>query len=192
MNRSQLEHAIRAACQILHHPEVIIVGSQAILGTFGEGDLPIEATMSRECDVLPIAETHEETARLADVLEGVAGEWSPFDEEHGFSIDGVDLTTVVLPEGWRSRLVRVQNANTAPPAGEPRFTGWCLEPHDLCASKLMAGREKDWNFVGALLRMQLIDYATLLERVSLTPGSHRSAATRAMSWLRSANRSNHG
>jgi hypothetical protein len=50
--------------------------------------------------ILPIADFNEEIARLADVIEGVAGEWSPFEEQHGFSIDGVDLTTVVLPDGW--------------------------------------------------------------------------------------------
>lgn len=75
MNRDQLEHAIRAACQISQRPEVIVVGSQAILGTFDEGVLPREATMSRECDILPIADTDQEAARLADVIEGVAGEW---------------------------------------------------------------------------------------------------------------------
>jgi hypothetical protein len=32
MRRDQLEHAIRAACQIAGLTEVIIVGSQAILG----------------------------------------------------------------------------------------------------------------------------------------------------------------
>jgi hypothetical protein len=57
MNRDQLEHAIRAACQIIQRPEVIVVGSQAILGTFDEDVLPREATMSRECDILPIADT---------------------------------------------------------------------------------------------------------------------------------------
>jgi hypothetical protein len=83
--------------------------------------------MSLEVDILPIAETNEETAKLADLIEGVAGEFSTFEELHGFSIDGVDLDTAVLPEGWRDRLVRVQNANTAAPSGAPRFTGWCLE-----------------------------------------------------------------
>jgi hypothetical protein len=34
MRRDQLEHAIRAACQIIQHSEVIVVGSQAILGTY--------------------------------------------------------------------------------------------------------------------------------------------------------------
>jgi hypothetical protein len=111
MRRDQLEHAIRTACQIIERPEVIVVGSQAILGTFGEDELPGEATMSSEIDILPIAESDEETVQLADRIEGVAGELSPFEQLHGFSIDGVDLQTSALPEGWRDRLVKVQNAN---------------------------------------------------------------------------------
>ena len=34
-------------------------------------------------------------------------EWSPFEEQHGFSIDGVDLDTAVLPVGWQDRLAQV-------------------------------------------------------------------------------------
>ena len=97
MRRDQLEHAIRTACQIIGHTEVIVVGSQAILGSVSEDLLPAEATMSIEVDILPIAEGNEETARLADLIEGVAGEFSPFEELHGFGIDGVDLHTSVLP-----------------------------------------------------------------------------------------------
>lgn len=131
MRREQLEHAIRTACQIIEHPAVIIVGSQAILGSYREDELPPEATMSIEVDIIPLADTNEETARLADLIEGVAGEWSPFEEQHGFSIDGVDLHTAVFPEGWRDRLVKIQNTNTAPPSGAPQFTGWCLDKEDL-------------------------------------------------------------
>jgi hypothetical protein len=119
MRRDQLEHAIRTAFQIIEHPAVIVVGSQSILGTFTEDQLPPEATKSLEIDILPIA-ADDETARLADFIEGIAGEWSAFEEQHGFSIDGVDLTIVVLPDGWRDRLVEVQNVNTAAPAGQPR------------------------------------------------------------------------
>ncbi len=75
MRRDQLEHAIRTACQIIGAPEVIVVGSQSILGTYREEQLPRAATMSVEVDVLPIAESNEETARLADLIEGVAGEF---------------------------------------------------------------------------------------------------------------------
>ena len=102
MRRDQLEHAIRAACQIIGRSEVIVVGSQAILGTYDESRLPPEATMSIEVDILPMADSDDETQRLADVLEGVAGELSPFEQLHGFSIDGVDLKTAVLSPGRRT------------------------------------------------------------------------------------------
>jgi hypothetical protein len=52
MRRDQLEHAIRTACQIAGLTEVIIVGSQAILGTYREDELPFYATQSAEVDVI--------------------------------------------------------------------------------------------------------------------------------------------
>lgn len=185
MRRDQLEHAIRTACQIIDHQEVIIVGSQAILGTYDENRLPAEATMSVEIDILPMAKGNRETARLADLIEGVAGEFSSFEQLHGFSIDGVDLDTAILPAGWRERLVKVQNANTAAPAGEPRFTGWCLDKEDLCVAKLCALREKDRNFVGALLDAELVEGTVIADRLATLPDKNREAKERALSWLAS-------
>jgi hypothetical protein len=169
MRRDQLEHAIRTACQIIQQPEVIVVGSQAILGTYDESQLPAAATMSIEVDILPIAESNDESALLADHIEGVAGEFSPFEELHGFSIDGVDLETAVLPDGWRDRLVKVQNVNTAAPAGEPRFAGWCLDKEDLCVAKLIAFREKDRNFVAALIGANLVSADLIMSRLRTIP-----------------------
>jgi hypothetical protein len=183
MRRDQLEHAIRAACQIIERDEVIVVGSQAILGTFDENQLPAKATMSLEVDILPISDDEDETAAMADQLEGAAGEFSIFEETHGFSIDGVDLNTAKLPKGWRDRLTKVQNANTAAPGGSPQFTGWCLEPHDLCAAKLCALREKDINFVSALLGAELVDAGTIAKRLATVPDQHRPNADRGLAWL---------
>ncbi|MFI6361363.1 DUF6036 family nucleotidyltransferase [Nocardia sp. NPDC050630] len=183
MRRDQLEHAIRTACQIIGRPEVIVVGSQSILGTFDEAQLPADATMSLEIDILPIASDNAETARLADLIEGVAGEFSPFEDLHGFSIDGVDMTTSALPDGWRNRLVKVQNANTAAPSGEPQFTGWCLDKEDLCVAKLCAFREKDQNFVAALLGAGLVAPGLIAERLPAVPDSHKPAADRALGWI---------
>lgn len=139
--------------------------------------------MSLEVDILPIAADNTETARLADVIEGVAGEFSPFEELHGFSIDGVDLTTSVLPGGWRDRLVRVSNANTAAPSGEPQFTGWCLDKEDLCVAKLCAFREKDRNFVSALIEAGLVDPELIVRRLATVPEGHTTAAEAARRWL---------
>lgn len=183
MRRDQLEHAIRTACQIIEVPEIIVVGSQAILGTYCEDQLPAAATMSIEIDVLPLADNNQETARLADLIEGVAGEFSPFEQTHGFSIDGVDMTTSALPDGWRDRLVKVQNANTAAPGGEPWFTGWCLDKEDLCAAKLCALREKDQNFVAALLDAGLVDAGLVAARLLTVPKRFRPGSERAQQWL---------
>lgn len=183
MRRDQLEHAIRTACQIIGRPEVIIVGSQSILGTFREDQLPADATRSVEIDILPIADDNAETTRLADLIEGVAGEFSPFEELHGFSIDGVDLTTSALPTGWHDRLVKVQNANTATLDGECQYTGWCLDKEDLCVAKLCAFREKDQNFVAALMHCALVDPEIILARLPTVEARYRPAAERAESWL---------
>ena len=94
MRRDQLEHAIRTACQIIGQPAVAVVGSQSILGTYREDQLPAEATMSVEVDILPLVDGGAEAARLADLVDGVAGEWSPFEEQHGFSIGPVRRRTM--------------------------------------------------------------------------------------------------
>lgn len=90
-----------------------------------------------DIDVLPIADSTDEIARLADEIEGAAGEFFPFEQLHGFSIDAVDLQTSPLPGGWRDRLVKVQRENTAAPSGESQFIGWCLD-EALCVAKLCA------------------------------------------------------
>jgi hypothetical protein len=43
------------ACQIIGRDAVVVVGSQSILGSFTEDELPAEATMSAEVDILPLA-----------------------------------------------------------------------------------------------------------------------------------------
>lgn len=183
MRRDQLEHAIRAACQIAGLTEVIIVSSQAILGTYTDDQLPFYATRSVEVDVLPITDDTGEIARLADEIEGAAGEFSPFEQAHGFSIDGVDLQTSALPDGWRDRLVKVQNEKTAAPSGEPQFIGWCLDKEDLCVAKLCALREKDQNFVDALITADLVDPQVIATRLVTVPDRYRRASQRAAAWL---------
>lgn len=52
------------------------------------------------------------------------------------------------------------------PSTEPG-RGLCLEVHDLVVSKLVAGREKDFDFAAALLRAGLVDAGTVIELVGL-------------------------
>ena len=110
----------------------------------------------------------------AIVVDGSLGELSLFHQTHGFYVHGVSLETAVLPEGWKERLVKVQNENTH------QFTGWCVEEHDLAASKLLAFRDKDRNFVRVLLTEGLIEEATLVARIrslAVSPADRERLAT---------------
>ena len=42
MRRDQLEHLIRAAGAIVQSDDVVVIGSQAILGSYGEDELPAQ------------------------------------------------------------------------------------------------------------------------------------------------------
>lgn len=180
MRRSELEHAIRAATEIIRQDAVIIIGSQAILASFTEEELPVETTMSDEVDIAPMND--DDTQSLATELDAAIGEMSYFHETHGFYVQGVGQVTAVLPAGWTSRLVKVSNANTRD------RTGLCLEPHDLCVAKLIAGREKDRLFVGALLEHDLVSYELIAERL-LTVSNDDIRRDRALSWVRSKSQS---
>ena len=143
MKRTDLEHIIRAAGSIADSQQLVVIGSQAILGSFP--DAPAELTASQEADTYPL-----EAPEKADLIDGSIGEKSPFHETFGYYAHGVGPETAVLPRSWRSRLVPVRNENTR------GVTGLCLSPADLAVSKLAAGREKDLQFVSGMLRHRLV------------------------------------
>lgn len=176
MNRQQLYHAIRAACAIAGVDRVIVVGSQSILGSFDVDELPPVTHLSAEVDVLPDVEDFDTMVKLADLIEGVGGELSPFEELHGFALDGVDLTTCVLPLGWRDRLVEIRNDFTRDPVTGKQYAGLCLHPADLCVAKLCAGREKDRSFVAALFEARLVDRKVVKRRLEQMPAEHAEVA----------------
>lgn len=157
MRRDQLEHIVRAAGAILDEPEIIVIGSQSILGSVAEARLPPAATRSVEADIVPL---DDEDERKSTLVDGTIGELSPFHETFGVYAHGVGEGTARLPRGWRSRLVPLSNENTR------GVTGWCLEPHDLVVAKLLAGRPHDLKFCGALLGAAIVDLKTVQSRLS--------------------------
>jgi hypothetical protein len=155
MKRSELEHLIRAAGAIADDREVVVIGSQSILGQFPNA--PVALLASAEADVFPL-----NRPELANLIEGSIGEGSAFHELYGYYAQGVDERTATLPRGWRQRLVRIVNANTNGVAG------LCLEVHDLAISKYVAGRAKDLDFTRALARHRMTSPATLRMRLDET------------------------
>lgn len=156
MRRHELEHLIRAAAAITNEYEIVVIGSQAILGAVPQA--PEALLQSMEADLYPLRRPD-----LADLIDGAIGELSPFEERFGYYAQGVGPETATLPAGWEDRLVKIQNENT------DLKIGYCLEPHDLAASKLVAGREKDGPFVDTLLAHGIVNRATLKARINLLP-----------------------
>ena len=157
MKREDLELATIKATEIIRQREVLIIGSQAILGSYSEGELPARAIMSNEVDMASLNDNAAET--LADLIDAELGEWSDFDRDHGFYVQGVSVRTAYLPLGWETRLVRVE------PRGHQDSVGLCLEPHDLCAAKLARFDTKDCEFVDALIEAGLVEPATIRARL---------------------------
>jgi hypothetical protein len=104
---------------------------------------------------------------MVDIIDANLGALSRFHTTHGFYVHGVSLEVAVLLEGWKRRAIEVRNANTN------GSTGWCVEAHDLAASKLVAWRDKDRDFVRTLLAEDLVNARRLSLRIGQLPPHER-------------------
>lgn len=155
MRRSELEHLIRAAGAIADEPQIVVIGSQAVLAQFP--DAPAALLASMEADLFP-----RRRPERAELIDGAIGEGSRFHEQFGYYAQGVGPETATLPRGWEGRLVSVNNANTN------GIEGLCLEVHDLAISKYVAGRPKDIEFTRVLASSRMTRRPTLLRRLVAT------------------------
>jgi hypothetical protein len=168
LRRAELEHVLRAAAAVAEDEEIIVVGSQAILGQFP--DAPTSLLVSREADLYP--RNHPDRS---DEIDGSLGDGSYFDATYGYYAHAVGPETAIVPAGWEQRLVPINNANTG------GATGWCLEIHDLLLSKCVAARERDWEFVEEALRHELADPDEMQRRaLDLPLCAKRVEAVRSM------------
>lgn len=149
MKREQLEHVLRASAAIAQEQSFVVIGSQAVLLPFP--DAPMELLLSNEVDLYPAL--HPERA---DLIDGSIGVLSPFHDTFGYHADGVGPDTAVMPADWMqlSKLYYIGD-----------ITVVCPDLHDIAVSKCVAGRDKDADYVRALLRHHMIDVATLKTRV---------------------------
>jgi hypothetical protein len=155
MKRAQLEHVLRAAAAITGADRFVIIGSQSILGQFA--DAPGELLVSLEADIFSLRSPQD-----AELIDGSIGEASMFHQTFGYYAHGVGEETATLPSGWKERLVPLATPATG------GATGLCLEIHDLIVSKLVAGREKDLDFIAGVFRHRLARVETTRERLMQT------------------------
>jgi hypothetical protein len=138
VNKEQLLDLTERVKQVAGVDVPIIVGSQSLYAITSQ--VPESVKRSVECDFLLLAMG---PPAFRAVIEQI-GFASTFQETHGYYADAVGLATVVLPTDWQERLVPLSDE-----AG--KLHAYCLEVHDTCVSKLMAGREKDFAFIKEFL-----------------------------------------
>ena len=153
MTRPQLEHILRASGAITDETEIVILGSQSILGKYPQPPEPLSRSI--EADAFPLRAPEK-----ADLIDGTIGELSPFHETHGYYAHGITPETTVLANGWRDRLIPLQTPGTN------GVVGLCLAPVDLAISKLAASREKDLAFVRVMIEQHLIDQTEFVRLAS--------------------------
>jgi hypothetical protein len=158
----QLIEILERLAPLVTGQKLIIVGSQSV---HLQVKTPPQVMLSSiEVDVLL-----RERFDLHDVIEEQFGAESAYHAEHGIYADPLGAGIVTLPPGWEDRLVPIKND-----AGSVAW--WALEIHDACATKLIAGREKDFEFITALCFADSFSFDTFLERVALMQQSpHRGA-----------------
>src|SRR5437763_4156591 len=160
MQRADLEDVVAAAAEATGAPELVVVGSQAILGSFPNA--PASMLRSMEADLYPLRRSEK-----ADEIDGSLGDGSWFHRTHGYYAHGVGPETAILPAGWQARLVRVEVPSRVAPRA--RAVALCLEPHDLVLAKCVAGRERDWDFAREALAHGLVDADALGQRADDLP-----------------------
>lgn len=161
MKKAELEFALRRAGEIAREKDFIIFGSQAIWSVVSNA--PKIVVISSEVDLYP-----RNNLNAVSLLVRELGPRTPFFQKHGYYVDCVDPGVATLPDGWTERLVPFRTKNTG------GVTGWCVEIHDLVASKLVAGRDKDFQFVTALYKSKLVHEGVLINRIEKLPVSDAS------------------
>jgi hypothetical protein len=108
MKRRDLEHIIRAADDIADDDEIVVIGSQAILGQYPEA--PPELCVSIEAESYP-----KNKPGRADLIDGSIGEGSPFHETYGYYAQGVGETTAILPSRTTASCARHSPLSSSTP-----------------------------------------------------------------------------
>lgn len=145
MTRTRLMHLLRRATVLSGGQRLILAGSQAFYAVAPAAPELVER--SEEADLLLVGVERSLFQRLNEAL----GMESPYLLETGVFAHPVGPGTITLVAGWEERLVAFGRE-------EGLANVWALEIHDLAA------RDKDFEFLRALLEHGLCDFSTLLTR----------------------------
>lgn len=163
MTKTELEELLRRAGKIAKDSDFFLIGSQSLRGI--SPAIPRDFPKTIEADMYPCR--HPQAWSL---LREQLGNRSRFFKQRGYYLDCTDPGLATLPDGWTERLIPFRTPRTG------GVTAWCLDPNDLFASKPAAWREKDQQFLRAMLRHKFARPEIVLSRVDDLPVSQAARA----------------
>ena len=179
MKIGDLFHLVRAVTTSINVYEVIVIGSQSILGSYPNAHKDL--LKSDEADFIPILSPEQlmayDTQHYSDLIEGGFGKNSRFEKAFGVYADGCDFTTASLPIDWKDRLIPVQNEET------DLKIALFLDPYDLAVAKIIAFREKDVNFVKTMYDEDMLISKVLKERLATVPNIEQARKDKLNIWI---------
>jgi hypothetical protein len=172
MTKAEFEDLLKRAGKIAKDPDFFLIGSQSLRGTCPA--IPRDFPKTIEADLCP--KRHPQAWSL---LRAELGNQSRFFRKRGYYLDCVDPGLATLPDGWAERLIPFHTPRTG------GVTAWCLDPNDLFASKLAAWRDKDRQFLRAMLRRKFARPEIVRLRIEDLPvsKSHRLGLAEALDEL---------
>ncbi len=172
MTKSEFESLLCKAGKLARDRDFFLIGSQSLRGVCPA--IPRDFPKTIEADLYP---RHHPQAW--GILRDELGKTSEFFDRHGYYLDCADPALATIPDGWLERLIPFRTPRTG------GVTAWCLEPHDLFASKLVAWREKDQLFLRAMLKHKLAKPSIVINRIADLPvsASRRAALKQLLTEL---------
>jgi hypothetical protein len=156
MRFDSLIHLAKISRALAKDRRIVVLGSSSLLGCFpelGEPGQPLETSLDADLLVDGIDEG------MAAVFKEAIGAESLFERQVGCHADVLrSAIQDVFPVGWEERLVPLADCDGV----------FCLEPHDMAAAKLQAGRPKDVALIAALLKTNRLNLQTIEARLLTT------------------------
>ena len=156
MTKAEFEDLLKRAGALAREWDFFLIGSQSLRAVCPA--IPRDFPTTLEADLYP--RNHPQAWSL---LRAELGNKSAFFKKRSYYLDCTDPGLATLPDGWTERLIPFRTPRTG------GVTAWCLEPHDLFASKLVAWRDKDRQFLRAMLKHKFAKPPIALSRVDDLP-----------------------
>ncbi|GAB6060091.1 DUF6036 family nucleotidyltransferase [Desulfonatronum parangueonense] len=163
MRHDELAHVLITIMALTKGEKAIVLGSQAVLGGIAreQAQLLDDAAKQALFQSMEVDVAFPGRLDLSALVDDTIGLDSPFYERFGYHAEGVEMEIAVLPRGWEQRLTPFTDQDKS-------LLGYCLDLHDLATAKLAAGRNKDEQFIQALVRAKLLHRDVLKTRILST------------------------